>query len=154
MELHKPSLSQAEPLVEMWLSLAESQRQHRSHLLASENEARIRESICHHIATGRLFVARENSIRGFVMFTVEVDGYEQDVTRGLIENLYVKPEFRNEGVGADLLHAAEQELIDQGVDVVALDVMAENEAGRRFYQEQGYEPHRLEMEKRTSDGSR
>lgn len=147
MDVLKPSLSQAEELVEMWLSLAESQQPFESHLLVDENRARIRESICNHIATGRILVARDDGIRGFVMYTVEVERYEQDIRRGLVENLYVEPAYRNEGVGTALLNRAEQELSDRGVDVVALDVMADNEEGRRFYREQGYQPHRIELEK-------
>ncbi len=153
MDVYKPSLSQVERLVEMWLSLAESQRQYQSHLLVSENETRIRNSICNHIATGRLLVAEDDSLCGFVMFAIEVERYEQDTKRGLVENLYVEPEYRSEGVGADLLNAAERELVEQGVDAVVLDVMAQNDAGRRFYRQQGYEPHRLEMEKRVSNES-
>lgn len=151
MDILTPSLSTAEQLVEQWLSLAESQRRFQSHLLVSENRTRIRESICNHIATGRLLVARAETIRGFVMFTVEVGGYEQDVTRGLVENLYVEPDSRNDGVGSRLLEAAETELQSQGADVVALDAMAANEAGRRFYRRHGYEPHRLELEKSLSE---
>lgn len=151
MEILTPSLSAAERLVEQWLSLAESQRRFESHLLVSENRTRIRESICNHIATGRLLVARDEAIRGFVMFTIEVGGYEQDVTRGLVENLYVDPDHRNDGVGARLLDNAETELQTQGADVVTLDVMAANEAGRRFYRRHGYEPHRLELEKDPSE---
>lgn len=151
MNVLNPSLSSAEQLVEMWLSLADGQRRFESHLLVSENRTRIRESICNHIATGRLLVAREEEIRGFVMFTAEVGGYEQDVRRGLVENLYVEPEYRGEGVGSTLLSAAEQKLREQGVDVVALEVMAANEDGRRFYRQHGYDPHRLELEKRLSE---
>ncbi|SDJ40757.1 Acetyltransferase (GNAT) family protein [Halovenus aranensis] len=151
MEILTPSLSAAERLVEQWLSLAESQRRFESHLLVSENRTRIRESICNHIATGRLLVARDEAIRGFIMFTIEVGGYEQDVTRGLIENLYVDPDYRNDGVGSRLLGNAETELQTQGADVVTLDVMAANEAGRRFYRRHGYEPHRLELEKDISE---
>lgn len=154
MEILNPSLSVAEELVEMWLSLADGQRRFESHLLVAENRARIREAICNHIATGRLLLAREDEIRGFVMFTVEVGGYEQDLRRGIVENLYVDPEYRDEGVGATLLGQAEEQLAEQGVDVVALEVMVDNEAGRRFYRRHGYEPHRLELEKGVSpDGT-
>jgi ribosomal protein S18 acetylase RimI-like enzyme len=147
MEILNPSLSAAEDLVEMWLSLAEGQRRFESHLVVKKNRARIREAICNHIATGRLLMAREDEISGFVMFTVEVGGYEQDVRRGIVENLYVEPQYRNEGIGGKLLTQAEEKLADQGVDVVALEVMANNEGGRQFYRRHGYEPHRLELEK-------
>lgn len=152
MDILTPSLSEASQIVEQWLSLAAGQRRFESHILVSENRTRIRESICNHIATDRLFVARDDSIRGFVMFTIEVGGYEQDVTRGLVENLFVEPEYRNEGVGSRLLDRAERELHQQGAEVVTLEVMAANESGRRFYRHHGYAPHRLTLEK-TVDGN-
>ncbi|MFC7072249.1 GNAT family N-acetyltransferase [Halovenus rubra] len=154
MDVFNPSLSVADQLVEMWLSLAEGQRRFESHLLVDKNQARIRESVCNHIATERLLVAQADEICGFVMFTVEVGGYEQDVRRGIVENIYVEPAYRDEGVGGRLLHEAEQELGQQGVDVIALEVMAKNEAGRRFYRQQNYEPHRVELEKTIKDGER
>lgn len=151
MEVTKPSLAAADALVEMWVSLATSQRQHGSHLLASENRARIRESICHHIAAGRLLVVRDDLLCGFVMFRPEFGIYEQDRERGIIENIYVKPEYRDEGVGTMLLEAAEEELLSQGVDVISLEVLAANERAQKLYRSHGYEPHRIELEKRVSD---
>lgn len=148
MDITYAELTSAGPIVEMWLSLASGQREHDSHLLASENRARIRESIVRHIVTDRLLVARDDEILGFVMFALESGNYEQDVRRGLIENLYVVPDRRSEGIGSGLLAAAEGELRSLDVDVIALEVMATNDEARRFYRTHGYSPHRVELEKR------
>jgi len=148
MDVSIPSLSATDALVELWVSLAASQHEHGSHLLADANRTRIRDSIAHHIATDRLLVARDDAICGFVMFTLETGGYEQDVTRGLVENLYVLPGYRNEGVGGALLDAAEDELRARGAEVVALEVLADNGEARALYRSYGYRPHRLTLEKR------
>lgn len=147
MEITKPSLSSADVLVSLWMDLAEGQREFGSHLLREPNQLPIRDTICQHIATGRVFIARDDTIWGFVTFTVEVTEFEQDATRGIVENLYVKSEYRNNGVGSELLEAAQEDLKTRGVDVIALESMAENKSGRAFYRSHGYQPHRVEMEK-------
>lgn len=91
--------------------------------------------------------ARAEEPRGFVMFSVESGRYGQDVSRGVVDNLYVRPGARDRGIGAELLAAAERTLREAGVDAVSLDAMAGNEGARRFYRRHGYAPHRIEYEK-------
>ncbi|MFB6114165.1 MAG: GNAT family N-acetyltransferase [Halodesulfurarchaeum sp.] len=88
---------------------------------------------------------------GFVMFHRERGLFEQDATRGIVENIYVTPENRGRGIGSALMDRAETELKRDGVDVVALSVMAENDAGRRFYRDRGYEPQRVTFERSVED---
>lgn len=147
MEITTPEVD-ADALATLWVDLAESQRAHGSHLLAAANRPRIRQSIAQHLVEDGIRVARtDGELLGFVMFTLEQSPYRQDVTRGVVENLYVRPAYRSAGVGTDLLAAAEDALADRGADVVALEAMADNDAARRFYAAAGYEPHRLEVEK-------
>lgn len=147
MDIRVPDVEVTDTIVELWLSLATGQREHDSHLLAAENRNRIRDAVVRHIVTDRLLVEGGETVRGFVMFTVETGGYEQDVRRGIVENLYVVPGYRGEGIGSALLTAAEGRLAAENVDVVSLDVMAPNEDARRFYRAHGYRPHRIEFEK-------
>jgi ribosomal protein S18 acetylase RimI-like enzyme len=133
----------------LWVRLAAGQRDHGSHILPEANRERISESVARHAVGETLLVARDDDIVGFVMFTVETGTYEQDCTRGIVENLYVLPEHRNEGIGTALLGAAETALFDRGVDTISLDAMADNERARAFYRRRGYEPHRVELEKRA-----
>lgn len=139
--------AEADTVVNLWIDLAESQRDHGSHIHGEGNRTPIRESILRHIASDCLLVARSDGILGFVMFSVEQGSYEQDLHRGLIENLYVRPDSRGEGLGSELLSRAESQLAQRGVDAVSLDVMADNERARRFYREHGYGSHRVEFEK-------
>lgn len=150
-ETEVAAVEDADPVVEMWVRLAASQRTYGSHIPGETNRAQIRESVLRHIAGKRLLVARSDEILGFVMFSLEQGSFEQVVTRGLIENLYVQPDARNEGVGSTLLSSAENHLEKRGAETIALNVMATNEAARRFYRTHGYEPHRLELEKERLD---
>ncbi len=146
-EITDADTDDADALVEMWLSLADGQRKYGSHIPPESNRTPIRESILRHITTNRLLLARDDHLLGFVMFSLERGDFEQDVTRGIVENLYVRPESRGDGLGSQLLASAEQRLHDRGADAVALNVMAANEDARRFYRDHGYTPHRLEVEK-------
>lgn len=144
----------ADAVAELWVALAADQREYGSHLLAEENRTHICDAIARHIVVDGLLVARPESdeeaslpVIGFVMFGIETGSYEQDVDRGIVHNLFVRPAHRDEGVGASLLAAAEEALADAGADVIALEAMLANEAARRFYLDQGYHPHRVEFEK-------
>ncbi len=152
MEIVTPEADIADELADQWVSFAARQREYGSHILAEANRTQIRESITRHIVGDRLLVARDEEVLGFVMFGLESGTYEQSLTRGIVENLYVVPERRSEGIGSTLLEAAEDRLRERGVDAVALEVMMANESARSFYRDHGYTPHRLECEKRV-DGS-
>lgn len=161
-------MSDLDVLSDLWVELAHGQRGFGSHLHADENRAMIRASMARHITFDGILVARgettapddasqdapddassdtSDDVLGFVMFEIETGAYEQDVTRGTVSNLFVRPNRRDEGIGSRLLEAAEGELREVGADVVGLDVMAANESARRFYRRHGYRPHRIELEK-------
>lgn len=167
----------ADEIVELWVALARDQRAYGSHLLGDSNREQIRDAIARHIVTDGLRVARvpdeatsvgvaidgddappdsidsEADITGFVMFDIETGVYAQNVTRGIVRNLYVRPSCRDEGVGTALLSAAEDTLAAAGADVVSLEAMMTNEDARRFYTDQGYSPHRVEFEKHLDGGA-
>lgn len=137
-------------LVDHWVTLASGQRAHGSHLRAEENRQTIRESLARSIVREEILLARLESsgdIAGFASFHVESGTFEQDTERGIIQNLHVDTDYRDEGVGARLLAEAEARLALRGCTVVALETLAENEDARRFYRRQGYEPFRIEFEK-------
>jgi ribosomal protein S18 acetylase RimI-like enzyme len=148
MEIEQPTTDDIDTLVDQWVALAMEQRDHGSHILAEDNRESIREKLAHSIVTGRTKVAREgDQILGFVTYELETGTYEQTVTRGTIGNLFVRPSARNAGVGTALLEVAERGLDNAGADVVGLEALAGNEAGRRFYRRHGYDVHRVAFEK-------
>jgi ribosomal protein S18 acetylase RimI-like enzyme len=144
-------------LAELWIELATDQRQHGSHLWGEDNRSQIHETMLQHVVSGTVYVARcaEGSdaerIVGFVTFGTESGKYDQDSFRGIIHNIYVEPEARGDRVGSALLDAAERELESRGVDIVALQAMADNHAAISFYKQHGYTDHRIELEKPIND---
>lgn len=151
MDIEPPRTDEVDELTDLWVDLANDQRRYGSRLLPGENREQIRDAIAHHVVAGGLLVARAPDIVGFVMFAPETGRYKQDADRGVIQNLYVHPDRRNEGIGTALLDRAESILASAGVDVVTLDAMAANESARRFYQRKGYDVHRVELEKRVEN---
>lgn len=149
-DIEAPTMADQERLVDLWVELAADQRQHGSHLAAEGNRDRVHESLARQIALGEVLVARRGEgIVGFVAYTIEGSTFARTATRGLIQNIYVCPDERGQGIGSRLLDAGEQRLTEQGADVLSLEVMARNEAGRRFYDRHGYGPHRVTLEKST-----
>ena len=139
-------------VVDRWVELAEGQRAFGSHLLTADNRAVVRDSIVRRLVADELLVARvDESIVGFVTFGVESGVYAQDTTRGVVQNIYVVPESRGDGVGSALLRSTEESLIESGAETISLEVMARNDDARRFYRRHGYRPHRVEMEKRPEN---
>ncbi|EMA47069.1 GNAT family N-acetyltransferase [Halococcus saccharolyticus] len=164
MRIESPDTDDADAIADQWVALAREQRAFGSHLLAEANWATIRDAIVRHIVADELRIARADAdeanangattdttdtdeIVGFVMFGPEGDRYRQDVSRGIVRNVVVAPDRRNEGIGAALLAAAESALRESGFEAVGLSVLADNEAARRFYRRAGYTPHRIDLEK-------
>lgn len=135
-------------LADLWVELAADQRRYGSHLVSEKNRSAIRRTMLQHIVAETALVARrDGSVVGFVTFDVEAGQYRQDVSRGIIRNIFVRDNDRNNGIGDGLLKTAEGALESRGADVVALEAMAGNRRARQFYRRCGYEPHRIELEK-------
>ncbi|ADD06876.1 GNAT family acetyltransferase [Natrialba magadii ATCC 43099] len=146
-------------VTDLWVQLAQGQREHDSAVRAEANREAMRETLAAHQITDGLLVARvgeddnTHDIVGFASVSLERGSLELDRTRGLLSNLYVLPAYRGQGIGSKLLVAAATELEDQGAEVLLLEVMAANDAARRFYRSHGFEPYRLGMQRPLTDVS-
>jgi ribosomal protein S18 acetylase RimI-like enzyme len=150
MRIESPRLEETGIIADLWVELARGQQRFGSHLASEPNRGRIAETIGRYIADETLLVARSgDAVVGFVMFAIERRLYTTAVTRGIVHNLFIAPEKRAEGIGTALMDAAEAALIERGADVLGLETLARNDAARRFYVNRGYEPHRVELEKRV-----
>ncbi len=147
--IERATAADIDQCTDYWVTLACEQRTYGSHVLGEPNRQTIRATLGAHRAGDGLLVARlEGEPVGFVSFLRERGSFKLDVTRGLLSNLYVRPENRNQGIGTALLQAAEAALADDGVEVVSLEAMAANDAARRFYARHGYGESRVTLERR------
>ncbi|MGM0372234.1 MAG: GNAT family N-acetyltransferase [Halobacteriota archaeon] len=143
-------------VLECWVDLVQGQRAYGSHIEGEANREAARDLLGQYIAGEMLAVARRavddaEEITGFVMFYRDQGLFEESVHRGVIENVYVVPSARGDGVGSALMDYAETELADRGVEVVGLSAMAENRTAREWYRSRGYEEHRVVMERQLED---
>jgi ribosomal protein S18 acetylase RimI-like enzyme len=56
----------------------------------------------------------------------------------IMDYLVIKPEWRNRGIGAELVAKVENGLRSAGIRIVTVQTVAWNEAGVRFYERQDY----------------
>lgn len=61
---------------------------------------------------------------------------------GLIDQFYLKPEWRQQGIGTQLLPQIEHHLSKNGVKALSLEVNIGNAGARSFYEKQGFIPRR------------
>ncbi|NIS28872.1 MAG: GNAT family N-acetyltransferase, partial [Actinobacteria bacterium] len=98
------TLEDLDRVVELWVALAAEQRAHGSHLTAEPNRDVMREALAQAVVDHSCLVAREgprdDDVVGFVSFDVERGGLDSDAERGVVENLYVVPEARGDGIGS------------------------------------------------------
>ncbi|MFQ6001110.1 MAG: GNAT family N-acetyltransferase [Anaerolineae bacterium] len=93
-----------------------------------------REALRRQLRQGRvtlLGAEKEGRLIGVVMVS-------HDGRKGWINRLAVDPVYRRQGLGARLIAAAEEELHDQGVEVIAALIEAENEPSLNLFQKEGY----------------
>lgn len=146
--IERATIDDVPALIDQWVTLASNQREYGSHVYGTENEATVRRYLGERIVDDRAFVVRDGSeILGFVTVALEESSYRRDVRRGIVENVYVRPDRRGEGLGSALIERAERTLAARGADVVVLESLVDNDAARRLYERLGYEEHRLQLEK-------
>lgn len=69
-----------------------------------------------------------------------------------VADLYVRPAQRRRGLGSELLAAARETMAPLGPDHVVLSVLAQNEAGRAFWEKAGFHTETLIMVSRGAPG--
>ncbi|WP_165311429.1 GNAT family N-acetyltransferase [Vibrio ziniensis] len=91
-----------------------------------------------------VYVAKDDdSIIGFITghFCELVSTVSKPVQMGSIDELYVLPEYRKQGVATLLYKKLEKTFIDYGVQQVFVEVWAFNQNAQHFYEDTGFEPH-------------
>ena len=88
---------------------------------------------------------------GFVLVFFEEPHFMWDTGRiGHVDSFYVLPEMRGRGVGRMLMDAAYAEMQHAGAATVALEMVADNEVARRFYERDGFTTTFVQMHRRLA----
>lgn len=155
--VERASTDDLDAVLDLWVALAREQREHGSALAADANREAMGQTLAALHQDDGVFVARsaDSAIVGFATVAPDRGALETDVDRALLSNIYVRPPRRGEGIGSALLTAVEDHCRDRGIEVLGLEVLADNERAREFYRDRGYDPRRLRLERslESSDSS-
>ncbi|RJX72859.1 GNAT family N-acetyltransferase [Vibrio sinensis] len=91
-----------------------------------------------------VFVAHvDETIVGFITghFCELVSTVSQPVQMGSIDELYIQPDFRHNGIAKQLAMKLEARFEEYGVKEVFVEVWDSNEDAMQFYQQYGFDKH-------------
>ncbi|WP_428773540.1 N-acetyltransferase family protein [Vibrio sp.] len=91
-----------------------------------------------------VFVARdEDQLVGMITghFCELTSSVSKPLPMGSIDELYIRPEYRQKGVAKRLCQKLEQTFIDYGVEQIFVEVWHFNESAQSLYHQLGFEPH-------------
>ncbi len=89
---------------------------------------------------------------GLVRATLwEDSGMVKGLKNVCLDNIYVLPQFRHQGIASEMYRAAELRAKELGAQRVELHVWAFNEAAMAAYQAWGMKPQRYVLEKEIAD---
>ncbi|MEM3696824.1 MAG: GNAT family N-acetyltransferase [Candidatus Bathyarchaeia archaeon] len=140
-------------LKELWLSLAREMFEIEHFILLSEaNSERWVKFVHEGLASKRnfLLVAKANKrLVGFALASIPKD-YPLDVAEsvGIINDVYVLPEFRGKGIGKKLVMECLKIMKFHKVTAVRLIVLAQNETAIKLYEKLGFKAYQYGMIKR------
>ena len=88
----------------------------------------------------RVLVAEGEELAGFVSFSVEEhpDIIKQEEI-GVIDKVFVKKEYRNEGIASQLVKEAEAWFDEEGLELLKTRVAVENRKAQSFWSDKGFE---------------
>lgn len=90
-----------------------------------------------------IYVAERNEqLGGFIIGGLSRFGskfsYGEQPLFGCIHDLYISRSMRQSGIGQQLLHTVENVFRDEGIELIELQVLENNEAGQSFWKRNGY----------------
>ncbi|MEI8633359.1 GNAT family N-acetyltransferase [Vibrio sp. PP-XX7] len=102
--------------------------------------------VAHYINSPETFLyvaCEEHMIVGFITghFSELVSTVSKNVMMGSIDELFVLPAYRCQGIGSRLLNRLTKEFEDYSIQQIFVEVWAFNLAAQKLYQQLGFEHH-------------
>ncbi|MBZ0274471.1 GNAT family N-acetyltransferase [bacterium] len=137
-------------VVDLWMELMRLTERFNKRYALAPGARRLQESYMRSFfdsSSAAIFVAREGERAGAfanVYITKPAPVFAQHVL-GIIENIYVEPDFRGRGLGRQLVEASHRFFRTFRVDEVYVNVIPANENSRKFWEHMGYSTQKLTM---------
>lgn len=102
---------------------------------------------------GRVFLIESGGdVAGYVAFTLGFT-LQYEGRDAFIDDLYLRPAYRDRGLGGDTLAALEVEAAAMGARAIHLEVADSNPRAKALYRRHGFEPHASRLMTRRLSGS-
>lgn len=99
----------------------------------------------------RIVVAElDGAAAGYLWYEAQrrrANALKPKLARLLVHHVFVRPEFRRQGVAAALMAEVQSAALDGGFQEIALDTWASNERAQAFFAAYGFEVYRLALRK-------
>jgi len=139
-------LGNVEALVGLWMDLMKESSRYDKHYRTSQGAAdrlrseffsTMRDSSVIHLGV----FTQDRELVGFATaYVTRPSSCFVSVPVGMLENMYVKPEYRRNGIGADLTKRILNWFKNRKVSRVMLNVLAGNVEGHAFWTRMGFKP--------------
>ena len=97
---------------------------------------------------GKIFVAEDGGkIVGMIAVVIH-NQHDKLKPHGAITDLIVLPEYRDKGVGKNLINKAEKYIKDSGIDIIQASVLSPLIKAQHMYTRNGYEEYEMILRKR------
>ncbi len=152
MELREATIEDAKEIaLELWLPLAHemediSDYNELSEDLSQERLIEYRKEKLKNDDAVTVVFEHEKELIGVATFTAE-EPYEI-FSRGKyakVNEIYVKKDFRKQGIGSELLDKLFERAKELGCEQIELNVNVENEAAKELYKNKGFESEKIKM---------
>ena len=131
------------PLKKMWLEFIQDEEGADLNIVPSEENANrwisfLGSVIKNGNGTVKLAETEDGTLAGYVFYQWGEGPLKLKRKKGVIYDLYVRPQFRNRGMGSALLKNALDDLKRRGVEIVQLTVMSKNNRALNLYKKYGF----------------
>lgn len=105
------------------------------------DQGRVKKNLSHLVAEptlGKVWVINvDQKTAGYIVLTFGFS-FEHNGRDAFIDELFLKEEYRQKGIGQRAMDFVEKEAFQLGVNVIHLEVESQNENGIRLYKSKGY----------------
>ncbi|UTW60761.1 GNAT family N-acetyltransferase [bacterium SCSIO 12741] len=96
------------------------------------------ESLMAHPDWGKIYlINHQKEIAGYIILTLGFS-FEHGGRDAFIDELYLKPEYRGQGIGKIVLERAEKKARELGIQALHLEVEKHNSRAHKLYLDQGF----------------
>ncbi len=131
------------PLKTLWLEFIQDEDGADLNIVPSEENADrwmlfVNSVIKNNNGAVKLVGTEDGTLAGYVFYQWGEGPLKLKRKKGVIYDLYVRPQFRNSGMGSALLKNALDDLKRRGVEIVQLTVMSRNNRALNLYKKYGF----------------